>query len=302
MKSRSLVKIGNSYYVSLPKKWVISQGLNEVKEVYVNPRSDGVIEILPSTSETSKPSVRRIKLTKFIEREIFSAYLAGYDTIIVEINHNSEKTHTFSSVLERVQHLLVGLEIVEESDREVILQCFIREDYEITQIIARMEALARSMYVDAVKSSFMDNPELARSVIRRDDRLDRLYFLTVRLIRKLISKPIIDSLTRVKLLDYRLLVRELEEIGDIGEEIALNREEFKVEEKTLRIVEKIAKVERKLVNAVLRGEGCGELDISSLVKIKNILEKELINKNMHSIYSYLLLIVKRLEDIADLVG
>ena len=299
MKARSVVKIGNSYYVSLPKKWVLTHELDRGAQVYVKPRNDGVIEIVPSISTGTKPLTKRIQLTKFVEREIFSAYLAGYDVIIIEDVGSKLREAPLSQVLDRIQHLLVGLEVVEERGDRVVLQCFIREDYEIGQIIVRMDALARSMYLDAMKSLLTDDQELARSVIKRDDRLDRLYFLTVRLLRKLVGKPTLDLDKKVRLLDYRLLVRELEEIGDMAEEIVCKKKELKVDENALKVAKSIAELEKELIHTIVKSTSCSKFNPLVLTNLKDKIKAK---ASSYSVYSYLVGIIRKLEDIADLLS
>jgi len=57
-----------------------------------------------------------------------------------------------------------------------------------------------NMYTSALKCLFDRDIKGLESIIERDDRVDRLYFLSVRLIRSLIRNPIVPS--ERKVIDY----------------------------------------------------------------------------------------------------
>ena len=209
---RKLVRIGGSYYVSLPSRWVREHGLDKARVVRVRPRR-GVLEVYPELPGR-KIETAKLRADEYVARRILSAYLDGAEVMELEPGPG------FSiEDLEKILRLLVGAEIVEESEERVVVQCFLKEDYDIGSLVARMDRISRSMYVDAIRALCAGSAELARSVVARDDKVDKLLFLIVRLIRSTLKvAPTSKSLLR--LLDYRLLVRSLERIGDHGEAIA----------------------------------------------------------------------------------
>jgi len=143
---RRIVRVGNSFYVSLPRDWVRSQELEPGSLVSVEPVEDGIL-VKPVTSK----GVRRARV-KTLERgsvqEVIRAYLAGYE--VIEIRSPSTE---FRRSLDKLLNLLVGLEVVEERGDHVVLQCFIREDYEVRNVLSRMDSISRSMYLDAAVGS-----------------------------------------------------------------------------------------------------------------------------------------------------
>jgi len=207
---RRLIKVGNSVYVSLPRGWVESRGLGS-GSVVVAEIVEGGLLLRPFRDESREVKVRRIERGGV--RDVVKAYLAGYDVIEVE----KPTGDLLKDGLEKLLKLLVGLEVVEESSSKLVLQCFIKGEYDVKGVLSRMDALSRSMYVDAAAALESGDAATLDSVRARDDRLDRLYFLVVRLIRSAIQSPEIGAQTRLLLLDARLAAKVLEEIGDEAE-------------------------------------------------------------------------------------
>jgi len=242
---RRIVRVGNSFYVSLPRDWVRSQELEPGSLVSVEPVEDGIL-VKPVTSK----GVRRARV-KTLERgsvqEVIRAYLAGYE--VIEIRSPSTE---FRRSLDKLLNLLVGLEVVEERGDHVVLQCFIREDYEVRNVLSRMDSISRSMYLDAAVGLERGDEELLESVRSRDDRLDRLYFLAVRLLRSSALSPPLSGRERVFLIDARLVAKILEEIGDEAERLTYAKPRGSLVE----AAELIAECQRKAVNSFLRGSCC----------------------------------------------
>ncbi|RLE59689.1 MAG: hypothetical protein DRN53_06855 [Thermoprotei archaeon] len=215
---RSLVRVGNSLYISLPKNWTKSLGLDKGSKVELIVREDNVLEVIPIYKKVLLPKKISIVYDKMFRHKMMAAYLAGYEVVEVEVP--SGASHRVIEEIEDMLRLLVGVEVVEESERKIVLQCFTRDDYDIVQVLGMMDRITRSMYTNAIKCLFNRDVKGLEFIIERDNRVDRLYFLSVRLIRSLIRNPMIPSERKVILMDLRLLARDLEEIGDLSEEMA----------------------------------------------------------------------------------
>lgn len=249
---RRIVKVGNSFYVSLPRDWVESQELEPGSLVSVEPVEGGVL-VKPVTGRGAR-RVRARVIEGGSAQEVIRAYLAGYE--VVEIRRPSPE---FRRSLDRLLNLLVGLEVVEERGDRVVLQCFIREDYEVRNVLSRMDSISRSMYLDAAAGLEKGSGDLLKSVRSRDDRLDRLYFLAVRLLRSSAQSPILSGRERVFLIDARLVAKILEEIGDEAERLTYTEPS----EGLTAAAELIAECQRKAVDGFLR-KGCCEAPLSEL--------------------------------------
>jgi phosphate uptake regulator len=207
---RRLVKVGNSIYVSLPRGWVESKGLGSGSVVAAEVVEGGLL-LKPLKGESEKAKAKRIEGGS--ARDVIKAYLAGYEVIEVE----KPPKDLLKGGLERLLKLLVGLEVVDESDKKLVLQCFVKDGYDVKGVLSRMDSISRSMYIDASAALESGDTAALESVRSRDDRLDRLYFLAVRLIRSAIQSPVVSGQERLFLVDARLVAKLLEEIGDEAE-------------------------------------------------------------------------------------
>jgi len=242
--------VGNSYYVSLPKEWVTAHGFRQGDLVPLELSEEGVIVIRPlRLSGRRTPRVRVIEGVRDPFREIVRAYLAGYE--VIEVRRLGEP---LKKSLDRLLRLLVGLEIVEEGVDRAVLQCFIREDYDVRQVLARMDSLSRSMYVDAAVGLEQQDSSLLESVVARDDKLDRLYFLAVRLLRSSSLSPVLDSHERMFLVDARLVAKILEEIGDEAERMSMARiGEGRKIKGIVKLAKAIARCQEVVVERFIKG-------------------------------------------------
>ena len=302
MTVRSVVKIGGSYYVSLPKNWIKDFGIFKAKQVDVRVRDDGVLEIVPLGKEKREFRIKKVIASKMLDRLVMSAYLAGYE--IIEVHAKDMSAYDAVSIIENLQKKLVGLEIVEESNEKIVLQCFTKTEYDISSLLSRMDSISRSMYIDGIKAFEGGDIKLAESVKARDDRLDRIYFLAVRILRTKALSHFTPSYERLRIVDFRLLARDLEELGDIGEEIASLAERGKKESYILTpLVIEIAKLQRRVVKKVLGNECQSIFEI--IPEIEGIAGKiSGVSRNLKGRYLDVALhinnILRRIRDIADL--
>jgi len=86
------------------------------------------------------------------------------------------------------------------------------------------------MHKDAVASFLKANKYLAEEVIERDEEVDRLYFLIVRVLRTAVLNPLLSEkigLSLIDCLDYRLAASFIESMGDQAVKIAQSVINFK---------------------------------------------------------------------------
>jgi len=101
-----------------------------------------------------------------------------------------------------------------------------------------------------VFESFLNNDlQLAKSLLEKDEEIDRLYFLLVRLLRSLILNPRLSEKLNISLidcLDYRLIASLIENIADRSVELAnyiVEANSYKLQPK---IVEQAKKVKENI--------------------------------------------------------
>lgn len=202
---------GSTYTVSLPKKWVESLGLEKGDEVEFLGYPETAI--LKPAGKTKALGETKIVLGKeILSRAILSRYLSGYGTIKIESASKipSETKREIKKIIGR----LLGLQIVEETAYEIAIQDILNpQELDLKKAVKRAYSIAASMQKDAVEALREKDRALAEEIIQRDEEVDRLYFLAVRQLRSALSNPAL-GITPVECLDYRLLVKSIEEMAD----------------------------------------------------------------------------------------
>jgi len=216
---------GGTFFVCLPKDWAERNGLDRGSVVAVSETADGQLTINPKYSVERVPQVAVIKPTSFLDREIVEKYLLGYDIIQVEAKERISPNNR--EVVKQAASRLVGLEIVEEDYSKIVMQCLLEPStFPPEKILRREYSIASGMHRDAVTALIEGDMHLAKNVVARDNEVNRLYFLSVRILRTVIQNPRLSEklgVLPIDCLDYRLTASFVESIGDqsaqIGEKV-----------------------------------------------------------------------------------
>jgi phosphate uptake regulator len=218
-----------TFFICMPKSWAERYGLKRGSVVSLSETSDGGLLVDPKFG--AEPSLRTITLKPgpILSREITGKYLLGFDIIRVETKERIS-FEVRESVKETVSRL-IGLEIVEEDYSSIVLQCLLEPSgFPPEKILRRGYAIAAGMHRDVINALVDGDLHLARSVIARDEEVNRLYFLSVRILRTIIQNPSLNEklgVQPIECLDYRLVASLVEAIGDECVRTALKTIELK---------------------------------------------------------------------------
>jgi phosphate uptake regulator len=177
---------------------------------------DGRLIAGPYGEAERKVSSVALSPSPLLEREIEERYLLGFDVIQIESSEviNSAVRDSVKAAVKR----LVGLEIVEEDSHRIVLQCLVEPSMLVPErMVRRLHAITLAMQKDALSAILHEDAKLANSVIERDDEVDRMYFLLVRLLRAaIIDISVSERLGTppIDCLDYRFLAGFMESFGD----------------------------------------------------------------------------------------
>jgi len=237
-----------TFFVCLPKDWAERVGLGRGAVIALSETSDGRLMIDAEYDAEPSPQTAVIRSTSHLEREIIEKYLLGFDAIQVEA-----KKRISPSDRERVKQTssrLIGLEIIEENYSKIVMQCLLEPSaFPPERILRREYSIASSMHRDAVAALVEGDVHLSKNVIARDNEVDRLYFLLVRILRTVIQNPRLSEKLRIlpiDCLDYRLAASLVESIADRSVQIA---EKF-VQLKAAKIAEELSQLILKLHGVV----------------------------------------------------
>ena len=191
--------------------------------------SDGRLFVDPKLGAESSPRTITLKPEPILSREIMGKYLLGFDIIRVEAKERIS-FEVRESVKDTVRRL-IGLEIVEEDYSKIVLQCLLEPSgFPPEKILRRGYAIAVGMHRDVINALVNGDLHLVKSVIARDEEVNRLYFLLVRILRTIIQNPTLNEklgVQPIECLDYRLVASLVETIGDECVRIALKTAELK---------------------------------------------------------------------------
>jgi phosphate uptake regulator len=211
-----------TFFVCLPRSWAEKQGLRKGILVALDETSEGKLLIDPKYNAEPLPRVANLNAGPYLSREIIGHYLLGFDIIRIEAKERID--FDVRNVVKTTVGSLIGLEIVEESYSQIVLQCLLEPSgFPPEKILRRNYAIVAGMNRDVANSFINGDLQLAKSVIARDDESNRLYFLLVRILRTIIQAPSLSEklgITPIECLDYRLAASLIEAIGDACVQIA----------------------------------------------------------------------------------
>jgi phosphate uptake regulator len=313
MFNRKIQKIGrSSYFINLPKKWIEQFNLDRGSIIKLSISKNGSLIIEP-TGEAKEENVATIHITSTISRDIISKYLLGYKTI--RIVSSRGLTEDEIKIIKDTVRFLIGLEVVEEGLNEVIIQSMLDvESIHPSKLISREGIIAEGILRDSITSLVKRDINTALLASRRDEEINRFYFLLVRVLRSALQNYNIISkfnLTPLDIVDYRLAASYIESVGDCATNIARCSVEIisnNVEEDKLNTIvdisNKIVGFYRRAITAFLDKDYKIANDIISTVKrFREEIDGELkiVDGRLFNVFSNLERITMLIVDIADLV-
>lgn len=180
MESRKVqITGGSTYIVSLPKPWVVERGISAGDSLWISPAQDGTLILSPKSKEQKEIKKKVLEIRdesdEHLVRKLIGLYIAGYNTIEITAKKIDSKT---KRAIRDFTKMVVGPEIIDESDRYVILQDLINpSEFSQKKGLRRMYLLIKSMHEDAVLALKKMDKTLAKDIIFRDDDVNRLEWM-----------------------------------------------------------------------------------------------------------------------------
>jgi phosphate uptake regulator len=213
---------GSTFTVSLPKEWARENdvGAGDRVEFF---SGDGSLVMSPAGSE--EPTRGQLDVSQYdgenLTRAVMAMYVSGFD--VLELSAERITTEQRRAIRTATQNL-VGLEVLEETTSSVVIRDLLdSSELSIHDAVDRMRLISRSMLEDAVTALVENDDDLATDVIRRDDEMDRLWFVVARIFRTALRSPRGAQeigMEREACFDYHSSARQLERIADHAAKIA----------------------------------------------------------------------------------
>ena len=213
---RRLQRIGSSVLVSLPREWVVQNGLEKGSQVEIE-TSRGTITIAADGRPTRDLSIAYpLPPNEKITADLTGAYLLGYD--IIQITSKSAIPAGERERIRESTRRLVGMEIIEEDSSHVTMQFLLDPTtLDPRRILYRMNSISLGMFGEVLQGMETGDLGVLGTLRNRDAEVNRQYFLLVRLIRSALVDGRISQafdLEGVDVLDYRVAANLLENAGD----------------------------------------------------------------------------------------
>jgi phosphate uptake regulator len=204
---------GSTYTVSLPKEWVLKNGLKEKKDVLIYERNDKSLVI--SAKQIYDRELKEITLDvdefKNITSVLFSVYYLGIE--VINLTSKTEISREKKAKIRRVLSSMSGTEISYEDKKKIILKVLIDKfKVDVMQIIYRVFLL-----IDLSLSHMFEEIDL-NEVEVNEIEIDRLYHLLAKVISLSLTDAGILESTGIKNVvlvpSYLMISKKLENLAD----------------------------------------------------------------------------------------
>ncbi|MEM3356203.1 MAG: phosphate uptake regulator PhoU [Candidatus Bathyarchaeia archaeon] len=190
---------------------------------------DGALKIMPSQFALKEEAEEYIINADacdekgMLERIIVGSYILGRDVLRVTSSTRISKEQV--DEIRRIVPKLIGLGILEETPKSILLQCSVDPTkFKLDMLIRRLALIASTILSETIQAFLENNMNLASEAISREDEADTIYYLGVRLLLSAQVKP--DVAEQIGAADIlfipatRLILQYLELIADYSEDIA----------------------------------------------------------------------------------
>ena len=228
METRKVQLTGKStFIISLPKTWVNDTGIKARDSIGVIPQPDGTLLLSPKMIKGKLPTKKEITVDKNEEkihllRKLIGAYITGYN--IIEIRSRYGLTPENKHTAKKFTRIVIGPEIIDEDANSMVMKDLLDPtDFSFKTAVRRMYYIGREMHENVAKSLEDRDVSLSQDVKDRDEEINRLNWLVARQNNMLLSDISLAEkmgTTRKRSLNYMLIARILERIGDHASKIA----------------------------------------------------------------------------------
>lgn len=229
MEPRKVQKVGYSTLsVSLPMNWAKKAGVKKGDLIFISEESDSTLRLTTDQGKAEDNTVYLVNVdkcdnTKVLARVIVGNYVLGRNVIRVESDRRLMREQ-IESIREVTQRLL-GIGIIEESDRHLLLQCSINpKNFPLETVVRRLFVLTSIMFKEVLDSLIDGDLELAKDAIAREYEADTIYWLLARLLASAQQSRVISDSIGVSdpmdIVQHSIIAWYLEMIGDRVNNIA----------------------------------------------------------------------------------
>jgi phosphate uptake regulator len=217
---------GSTFTVSLPKPWVLAQGLSARDSLRMDWRPSGALRVTPLNGQENMLQQAFFSTQKLPENSLhdhlMGAYISGSDEM--HIKHLPEEAKEVSMQVRRFLRSTRGFEIMDESPTSIQLRCLLNAgDMPLHASLNRMYLQVTSLTRDILSVFEGESREYLTDAEERENEVDALLYLIDRQVRILLDSHLVATrlnLTRTQAVEYANLARSLERMMDHAYSIA----------------------------------------------------------------------------------
>jgi phosphate uptake regulator len=230
----------NTLTVSLPSKWAKQHNLNKGDEIDLIEENNQLVLHTPNFISEDKSCTIHAKLPKrYISRQIFSAFMKGYDVLKIKYDEPS-----VINLLHSYVNGMVGFDITEQKKDFCIIKKIAHiDESEFESLFRRLFLLTITLANGCLGAIKKGEYHLLKDIAKLEYTQNKVYLTCLRIINKKGHYFFKDPNL------YYLLCQRLEDIGDDYKYISLylaeNHLTFKSSSPTLKYFEEINKMLEK---------------------------------------------------------
>ena len=279
---------GSSYVISLPKTWVKTLNIKKNDPLGLIIQPDGTLLITKKVDEGQEERIIEINADTidtptYLFRCLIGAYIAGYT--IIKIKSRGVIPPFVRTVSRKFTQVTIGQEVVEETDNSIIIKDLLNPvEMPFDKSIRRMYLIVKNMHKDAVRILKNKDKTLVEDILSRDNDVDRLHWLIARqhnIVSRDVNLARKMGITTGKVVNYFLISRIIERIGDHAVRMAKNILNFideKVDEKIIDTIESANNLALEIFDKSIepfaeRDMNSANKNIDSLTKLVSLCEK-----------------------------
>ncbi len=223
VEPRKVQKVGYSTLsVSIPMNWAKKTGVKKGDIVFISEENDGALRITPEPNKTEDSNIHVVHVdmcdnTKVLARVIVGNYVLGRNLVKVESERRLMREQI--EAIRQVTQRLLGIGIIEESDRHLLLQCSIDpKNFPLQTVIKRLNVITSIMFKESMDALMDRDMELAKDAIAREYEADTIFWLLVRLLSSAQQSRVVSEAIGIvdpmEVMEYNQIAWYLEMIGD----------------------------------------------------------------------------------------
>jgi len=197
---RNVQQIGKSLLITLPKQWARTFNIKKGQKLKLLTSEQGNLMIAPEFVEKLERKETSIEFDQYFHRKFFREYFEGNDKITIDFKPNENKKDLYE-FLKR----FMNVQVIEETEKRLVVRCFKIEDLSIEECMKRMYYLSIGLFDENKVSDIKE--------IR--DTMTRFYYMLVMQVRRFLSEGKFtkeNQISLIRALDFRMVAEKIQRV------------------------------------------------------------------------------------------